>query len=377
MNTRDYKLVSEKPEAELYADLIRGSSRNRPADGSTGLMRPTDTPEEERGFMDRFFEYMGYNSDEPDRVAGAVTGPRTPSMSGLVEPEGELLNPWYSLVPITDFLFRDKTEEAIPTMSSMGAAPRMPTSAATAPDMPEVNPLMAEGSTRGETPVSQQQEEPTTSTSWNSTSFVTDLLAGYEGEEAHESKEGGAPTAAYGVKFSLGLNREDFESDVAFAAAVAQKHYDSVSSSFSGQGLDLSSLPVSVQNAVVDLHYNAGTIGSTPEKDTTEDMMSNTLNYIGVTTADGLSASLAALALRRASNWNNAAADIGVNAVETVEQIPTQSGTQFRYLDASGEVVHTVNTSRTPIKFTGGTSYEILEEPRIFNRTDSGWTEQD
>jgi predicted chitinase len=101
-------------------------------------MRPTDTPEEERGFMDRFFESMGYNSDEPDRVAGAVTGPRTPSMSGLVEPEGELLNPWYSLVPITDFLFRDKTEEAIPTMSSMGAAPRMPTSAATAPDMPEV-----------------------------------------------------------------------------------------------------------------------------------------------------------------------------------------------------------------------------------------------
>lgn len=124
MNTRDYKLVSEKPEAELYADLIRGSSLNKPADASTGLMRPTDTPEEERGFMDRFFEYMGYNSDEPDRVAGAVTGPRTPSMSGLVEPEGELLNPWYSLVPITDFLFRDKTEEAIPTLpSSRGATP--------------------------------------------------------------------------------------------------------------------------------------------------------------------------------------------------------------------------------------------------------------
>lgn len=157
MNKRDYKLVSEKPEAQLYADLIRGSSQNRPADGATGLMRPTNTLEEEQGFMDRFFEYMGYNSDEPDRVAGAVTGPRTPSMSGLVDLEGELLNPWFSLVPITDFLFRDRTEEAIPTMSSMGAAPRMPTSAATAPDMPEVDPLMAEGSTRGETPVSQQE----------------------------------------------------------------------------------------------------------------------------------------------------------------------------------------------------------------------------
>lgn len=126
---RDYKLVSEKPEAELFADLIRGSRDNRPTEGATGLMRPEDAPQQERSFMDRFFEYMGMNSDEPDRVAGAVAN-RTPSMTNFVEPEGELLNPWYSLVPIADFLTRDKTEEAIPTMSSMGAAPRMPTSAA-------------------------------------------------------------------------------------------------------------------------------------------------------------------------------------------------------------------------------------------------------
>lgn len=156
---RDYKLVSEKPEAELFADLIRGSRDNRPTEGSAGLMRPEDAPQQERSFMDSFFEYMGMNSDEPDLVARTVAN-RTPSMTNFVEPEGELLNPWYSLVPITDFLFRDKTEEAIPTLPRMGAAPRMPTPAATAPEMPVVDPVSAEGSTRGETPVSQQQEEP-------------------------------------------------------------------------------------------------------------------------------------------------------------------------------------------------------------------------
>lgn len=155
---RDYKLVSEKPEAELFADLIRGSRGNRPTEGSAGLMRPEDAPQQERSFMDSFFEYMGMNSDEPDLVARTVAN-RTPSMTNFVEPEGELLNPWYSLVPITDFLFRDKTEEAIPTLPRMGAAPRMPTSAATAPEMPVVDPVSAEGSTRGETPVSQQQDE--------------------------------------------------------------------------------------------------------------------------------------------------------------------------------------------------------------------------
>lgn len=145
---RDYKLVSEKPEAELFADLIRGSRGNRPTEGSAGLMRPEDAPQQERSFMDSFFEYMGMNSDEPDLVARTVAN-RTPSMTNFVEPEGELLNPWYSLVPITDFLFRDKTEEAIPTLPRMGAAPRMPTPAATAPEMPVVDPVSAEGSTQG------------------------------------------------------------------------------------------------------------------------------------------------------------------------------------------------------------------------------------
>ena len=117
---RDYKLVSEKPEAELFADLIRGSGDKRPTEGGAGLMRPEDAPQQERSFMDRFFEYMGINSDEPDRVAGAVAN-RTPSMTNFVEPEAEPLTPWSSLLPITDFLVRDQTEEAIPTLPSSSA----------------------------------------------------------------------------------------------------------------------------------------------------------------------------------------------------------------------------------------------------------------
>lgn len=362
---RDYKLVSEKPEAELFADLIRGSRGNRPTEGSAGLMRPEDAPQQERSFMDSFFEYMGMNSDEPDLVARTVAN-RTPSMTNFVEPEGELLNPWYSLVPITDFLFRDKTEEAIPTLPRMGAAPRMPTPAATAPEMPVVDPVSAEGSTRGETPVSQQQEIPTeeASTEWNATTFTRDILGRFEGTEAHASVEGGRNTAAYGVKFSQGLNREDFDSDLAFAAAVAQKHYDMAASSFSSQGRSLSELPTSVQNAIVDIHYNNGTIGSTAEKDTPVDMMRNTLDFIGATTADGTEGSVLSLARRRAENWNSAAADLGVSRISSIEQIPTNGGTEFRYLDADGNVVHRTTTRRTPITFTGGTSYRVNTDTR-------------
>lgn len=146
MNTRDYKLVSEKPEAELYADLIKGSELNRSREGSSGLMRPTDDPEEELGFFERFFGFMGSNSDEPELVAGAVAN-RPPSMTNLSEPEGEMLKPWASLLPITDFLVRDLTEEAIPTLpSSRTTGLTMPTQTATAPEMGSV---MAEGSTQG------------------------------------------------------------------------------------------------------------------------------------------------------------------------------------------------------------------------------------
>ena len=231
------------------------------------------------------------------------------------------------------------------------------------PSVPLQMPLTGIDFTAGAQPVAQETA-PTSSTEWDATSFTRDVLGRFEGTEAHPSLEGGADTAAYGVKYSLGLNREDYDSDLAFAAAVAEKHYDSVDSMFSSEGRNLSDLPTSVQNAIVDLHYNVGSIGSTAERESPVDMMKNTLDFIGVTTNDGTRGSLIALARRRAENWNNAAADLGVSRIASIEQIPRDGGTEFRYLDADGNVVHSSASNRKPITFTGGTSYRVNTQTR-------------
>jgi hypothetical protein len=94
-------------------------------------------------------------------------------------------------------------------------------------------------------------------------------------------------------------------------------------------------------------------------------MMRNTLDFIGVTTSDGTRGSLISLARRRAENWNAAAADIGATRIASVEQVPTRGGgSEFRYLDKDGNLVHTVSSSRAPITFTGGTSYRVNTQTR-------------
>jgi hypothetical protein len=281
---------------------------------------------------------MGRNADDPERVANAIVSQPSYNTRTMGDPSIDL-GEYDNLPPLDELLGRDQTRSALGR-----------------PD-----PVNAEGSTRGAIPVSQQQESGT----WNNTNFADTILRRFEGTEAHGSLEGGRDTAAFGVKFSRGLNREDYNSDLDFAAAVAQEHYNDVASSFSSEGRDLTSLPVSVQNALVDLNYNTGTIGSTAQKDSPEDMMRNTLDFIGVTTNDGTRGSLIALAKRRAENWNAAAGDIGAARISSVEQVPTSNGgTTFRYLDADGNAVHTTNTSRQPITFTGGTSYRVNTETR-------------
>ena len=58
-----------------------------------------------------------------------------------------------TLTPLDELLAGSQTRAAIPSV------PRMSTQTATAPEMGRVDPLLAEGSTRGATPVSQQQGE--------------------------------------------------------------------------------------------------------------------------------------------------------------------------------------------------------------------------
>ena len=348
-------------DADFFRRLILGEDEApaAPAQNNTGLMAPATptiqrqpsstltqeprridaTPALEESILSTVAQNMARNTDNRQQLADAVV-PQAPRMDQPVD-----LEEWSSLPPLEQVIGGDTTRAAL------GSAP---------------DPVNLEGSTRGATPVSQQQEMPTeeTSTEWNATTFTRDILGRFEGTEAHASVEGGRDTAAYGVKYSLGLNRDDYDSDLDFAAAVAQKHYDSTASRFSSAGRNLSDLPTSVQNAVVDLHYNVGSIGSTAEKETPVDMMRNTLDFIGATTSDGTRGSVLSLARRRAENWNSAASDLGVSRISSIEQIPTNNGTEFRYLDADGNVVHRTTTSRTPITFTGGTSYRVNTQTR-------------
>ena len=193
--------------------------------------------------------------------------------------------------------------------------------------------------------------------------FALDYLKKHEGVKAHKSLEGGKDTAALGVKFSLGLDRKDYASDAEFAGAVALKHRDKAKAKF-GEG-EWDNLPKSVQYALVDLNYNTGTIGSTADKASDIDMMKNTLDFVGMTTKAGDKASLISLAKRRAWNWNKAAADIGATEIAKIKQIPTASGgTKFEYLDSSGGVVHSLTTSRTPVKLNNSGGATTLTATR-------------
>lgn len=208
---------------------------------------------------------------------------------------------------------------------------------------------------KGKTPLSELQKY--------TTDYAETYLTQHEGLKAHKSLEGGKDTAALGVKFSLGLKRKDYSSDAEFAAAVALKHRDKAKAKF--KEADWEALPDSVKYAIVDLNYNTGTIGSTANKDSTVNMMKNTLDFIGMTTKAGDKASLVSLAKRRAWNWNKAADDIGESKITKIKQIPTDSGgTTFEYLDKDGNVVHSLTTSRKPVKLSSDGTATTLTETR-------------
>ena len=194
--------------------------------------------------------------------------------------------------------------------------------------------------------------------------FADVYLKKHEGVTSHKSLEGGKDTAAFGVKFSLGLKREDYKSDAEFAAAVALKHRDKVKDKFA-EGV-WSSLTDETKYAIVDLNYNVNSIGSTAKKDTAEDMLKNTLLYIGMTPKDKkLKGSLMSLASRRAWNYNKASEGLGLTAIKTIKQIPIDTGTKFQYLSSDGTVIKEFTTGRKPIQLTDNKgNYKILTETK-------------
>ena len=206
-------------------------------------------------------------------------------------------------------------------------------------------------------------DDTTTELSTYTEDYAKVYLKEHEGLKAHKSLEGGKDTAALGIKFSLGLKRTDYTSDSEFAAAVALKHRDKAKAKFKAETWD--ALPKSVKYAITDLNFNNGTIGSTGDKSTTEESMKNTLNYIGMTTKAKEKASLISLAKRRAWNWNKAASDMGVSEIDKIKQIPTASGgTKFEYLASDGTVIHSLTTTRTPVKLNKAGVATTLTETR-------------
>ena len=194
--------------------------------------------------------------------------------------------------------------------------------------------------------------------------FAEVYLKKHEGITSHKSLEGGKDTEAFGVKFSLGLKREDYKSDAEFAAAVALKHRDKVKDKFA-EGV-WSSLTEETKYAIVDLNYNVNSIGSTAKKTTEEDMLKNTLLYIGMTPKDKkLKGSLMSLASRRAWNYNKAVEGLGLTAIKTIKQVPIDTGTKFQYLSSDGTVIKEFTTSRKPIQLTDNKgNYKVLTETK-------------
>ena len=188
-------------------------------------------------------------------------------------------------------------------------------------------------------------------------------LKEHEGVVEHDSLEDDTTTAAFGVKFSKGLKRKDYKSDAEFAAAVALKHKDIVKDKFKDK--EWEALPDSVKYALVDLNFNVGKIGTTADKTTTEDMLLNTLSFVGMTTEDGTSASLIALAKRRAWNWNKASAETGLKEIAKIEQKQTANGgTEIKYLDAQGNIIRTVTNGRKPVKLNTDGTYTTITAMR-------------
>jgi hypothetical protein len=187
--------------------------------------------------------------------------------------------------------------------------------------------------------------------------FVKDYLAPYEGKKDHKHVEKGSgdygnKTLAYGIKRNLGLNRDNYDSDAAFAAAVAMEHYVKAEKNYSKnpKGATWSDLGKYGRYAVLDLQFNAGTIGDTAKFDSPERQLKNTLEFVGMTTKKDVMVSVLSLAERRAKNWNKAADDLGLTKIAKIQHIPTKldgsTGTTFKYLDANDNEIYSFDNGR-------------------------------
>ena len=178
--------------------------------------------------------------------------------------------------------------------------------------------------------------------------FTDEVLGPNEGVVSGD-KVTGLKTAEYGVQNSLGLKRQDFSSDRNFAAAVVEKHYESLDEKFAKGGHNLKSMPKEVQYAFLDLHYNNGNVGNDTvdffdPKDMTKSL-NNTLEFLGTKRGNGEKIALPSLSSRRIVMYNKAAKATGKPKIQFAEMTKSGSGTLVVYRDVSQKEIYSFTHS--------------------------------
>ena len=170
-------------------------------------------------------------------------------------------------------------------------------------------------------------------------------LAGFEGTKAHTSLEGGKTTGAFGIKDAKGLVRLPREDDKEFARRVVGVHKKEVEGKIGRK--EWLALPEGVKQAVLDLKFNVGSLGSkligaAKKGGDPKSVMLETLDTVSSTMLSakgdfkkGDKVVSPGLAKRRAAGWNLAFPD---RKIEEVEFEQKGSRTKVTYLADDGEV---------------------------------------
>ena len=173
--------------------------------------------------------------------------------------------------------------------------------------------------------------------------FTDEVLGPNEGVVSGDIVTG-LETAEYGVQNNLGLKREDYKDDRSHAAAVVEKHYESLDEKFAKGGHNLKSMPKEVQYAFLDLHWNHGSVGKDTvtyfnPKDMTKSL-NNTLEFLGTTRKNNEQIAQPSIAGRRIVMYNKAAKATGKPKIQFAEMAKSGSGTLVVYRDVNKKEIY-------------------------------------
>ena len=223
-----------------------------------------------------------------------------------------------------------------------------------------------------------KQEEPSTTNEVQSSVFTDEILAKNEGVEASDVVTG-IETQSFGVVHSKGLNRKDFNTDRAFAAAVVQKHYEELDKKFTEGGHNIKEAPLSVQYAFLDLHYNNGNVGKDTvpffDKNDMSKALNNTLEFVGTKTSKDRRIALPSLASRRVRMYNKAAEELKNKKIYSIDMLAVNGKTKVVYRDVDENVIHSFLSSRA-LANVSRSGVSIDRKSATWNRVTDKWTYQ-